>query len=260
MHQKNETLFWTKIASILDLPQQPLVHSMVPMPAGEARRSLRVFLEGNNVNCTEETFKSKDALLDSFGTLAKIYGPRFIEKSPHHLRNWSNIELILANRERCRDEVDINIVGLVRNPYGVIYSAWSRWKFDPIAFEAEWYESYHNLLRLKGQLGEQLTLFRYEDLTKNNRLIDKYVGTIGAFEQSTSDVFIHNHSVSKYQQDKKFGHQLSKKTMELAQQIGYSIDELTNTKHWTWPGRRTYHKFKHYTKDEIRTLLKNRNK
>ncbi len=251
-HQENETLFWTKAASVLGYPQDPMYRSVVPYAADEAKKKLQE-LAGNN-KIDDSIQWNESGILKLYQSFAIKFGPLFFEKSPHHLFNWSNLELIIKAVDMLKENVECSIVGLVRNPLDTIYSAWSRWKYDPYKFEIEWRTSYNNLIKLKQNYPELISILRYEDISLNNKLIDKLNILHGINKNNeTSSFAIHNNSMAKWRNNKKFGFQISAVTIELAKTLGYTQNDLINKQYWTWPFIREYYN----TKFLIRKLIKN---
>ena len=46
-HNQNETLYWTKAASVLHMPQDNMLESEVPLKPKKAKKDLAAFLKGN---------------------------------------------------------------------------------------------------------------------------------------------------------------------------------------------------------------------
>ena len=90
----------------------------------------------------------KELVFDGWAKLCQRYAPVFIEKSPHHLYQWSSILLIVECMEKLTD-VEFLIIGLIRNPMDTIYSMWDRWRSRPEHIQFEWLLAYQNLLKLK---------------------------------------------------------------------------------------------------------------
>ena len=101
-HYQNETLYWTKAASILKMPQIKMVDSEVPIESQKARKDLVAILQ-DNLNNYQLPKRDKDIIFNGWEHLCKKYSPIFIEKSPHHLCQWSSIELILECVEKKKE-------------------------------------------------------------------------------------------------------------------------------------------------------------
>ena len=123
-HFEYETLYWTKAASVLRLPQVDMLDSEVPISKERARLDL-INLLCDNLESYTPPSDNDELIFGGWKLLCQNYSPVFLEKSPHHLHQWSALELINECIERI-PEVDFLIVGLVRNPMAILYSAWDR--------------------------------------------------------------------------------------------------------------------------------------
>lgn len=226
-HHEKETLYWSKAAAILGLPQDKLYRSAVSFKKEIVRGQLKEFLKSNNTSGgnglenKSECFKAYRELIDQFS-------PRFIEKSPHHLFNRSNLELLIEFMNEHKDEIDFIVIGLVRHPQDVIYSAWTRWKFDCREFEREWIRSYENLFWFREQY-PAVHIVRYEDIARDNSLIQGMM----KFEMDTSNYSINARSLFKWKVDSSFSHQLSDRTIQLARSYGYDEFQTHTTIFWS---------------------------
>lgn len=221
-HHENETLFWTKAASALGLPQDRMHRSVVPYSQNEARNSLQKLLLKNNVDSPFRQWTEAE-IFGAWFALTKKFGPAFFEKSPHHLRNRSNLELIARCMSNQHEQIDFLLIGLIRHPLDTIYSVWRRWGFDCRAFEKEWVASYENLIWAKSLFFEKLTLLRYEDIVRQPQLLDHLVKSAGLppKEIPANGFSFHEHSIHSYLNDKRFVYQLAPTTILLAQRLGY---------------------------------------
>ena len=83
-HFENETLYWTKAASILNLSQVKMLDSEVPIGPSKAKKDL-VDLLRDNVGDVPGQLIDKEFIFQGWRMLCEHYYPVFIEKSPHHL-------------------------------------------------------------------------------------------------------------------------------------------------------------------------------
>ncbi|GAB3535499.1 hypothetical protein GCM10027443_24750 [Pontibacter brevis] len=227
-HHENETLFWTKVASILGLPQQKMHRSKVPFTNTKALESLKQFCEEGNLGTLTPENATKEHLFDLYTRLVQQHQPRFVEKSPHHLYNKSNLDLIREYISLQQKDMDFKVIGLVRHPLSVIYSGWDRWRFDCRQFEKEWYLSNKNLLEYKEELN--IELVRYEDLVaENGAFMQEKLG----LERVSDNFHFRSSSLYKWKTDDKFGHELRAETIALAESFGYS-DFDTSTDKLAW--------------------------
>jgi hypothetical protein len=175
--------------------------------------------------------------MEGWRSLCKEYSPIFFEKSPHHLCQWSALELIMDCIDTL-DDVDFLIVGLVRNPMDTIYSQYNRWKSLPKETEKQWVVAYNNLLKLKEILGDKLIILRYEDIIKSTDHFNPIFRFCKIDYNSISSDFLHSKSVQKWKSDRLYGFTLSQNTKQLAVKYGYSDDALSNESYSLWPATR----------------------
>lgn len=232
-HKENETLFWVKAASILGLPQVNMLDSEVPIPRPKARAELIKLLTENLDSSYIPPVNDHELIFDGWRLLCQQNMPIFIEKSPHHLHQWSALELILE----CIDKlpcIDFLLIGLVRNPMDTLYSMWTRWKGIPEINQYEWHNGYNNLLKLKKLINEKLVIIRYEDMVLNTGCLQKIYQFIDITDISNNKHF-HNDSLHKWKQDLFYGFKLSDKVMALAEEYGYRYEDMLNESYPLWP-------------------------
>ena len=255
-HGENETLFWTKAASILGMPQRRMVDSEVPIAPDQARRDLRALLV-NNVPDARIPINDNDLIFDGWKALCSRYSPLFLEKSPHHLCQWSALQLILRCMEKL-DSTDFLLIGLIRNPMDTIYSQYKRWRSRPEAVEKQWRVAYTNLIELKSRLNDQLVIIRYEDITLSLETLQPVLDFCGVPQHMLDKEFFHRHSIQKWRNDNRFGFALAAETVELAQSFGYSLSDLSNNTNLLWPyfreTSRALYKFRNSTRSVARAL------
>jgi hypothetical protein len=216
-HNERETLFFTKAASMLDKKQKKLIGSEVPISASKAREQLYLLVEKNVsiYNRSLSAFWSWESkVMHAWLFLCNEYAPIFLEKSPHYLANWSNIELILTAIDRIVD-IDFYIVGLVRHPLNTIYSAHRRWKWNCYEFDKQWCRSYTNLLKLKKILGDKCHIVKYEDMCRSARHL-KPVLEFAGYDTFKEAGFRKPRKVPK-----KFKYQITEKAQRIAKKYGY---------------------------------------
>lgn len=244
-HAEYETLYWSKAASILDLPQLHLPDSEVPIPAGLALPDLHMLL-AQNAPGTDLPVDKRQLIFEGWRALCLAHTPVFVEKSPHHLHQWSCLQLMIE-ASRCLPDIDFHFLGLVRNPMDVMYSAWSRWRLPPEAFQHHWRMAYENLERLQGLVGNRLINVRYEDFSESSHTASLLLQRLGMDVMPGADQFIHGRSRSHWRTDPGFGFQLDDKVLEVAMRFGYLTDELFNERRFTWPIRRAASRMLHRT-------------
>ena len=232
-HGENETLYWTKAASILGLNQISMLDSEVPIRSDKAKKDLIKLLK-DNLGYYEPPQDDKKFIFDGWKKLCMKFSPIFLEKSPHHLLQWSNLELI-KEFVKSEKDIDIHIVGLIRNPMDTLYSAWTRWKTIPEKNQLQWKISYQNLLLLKEQLKGQVHIIRYEDMISNPSTLNDEFEFIGQNGNLNKQSYFHKKSISKWRKDKLFGFRLADDVIDLAKDYGYKDEDMQNEATGLWP-------------------------
>lgn len=232
-HFQNETLYWTKAASILNMQQISMLDSEVPLPRQKAQHDLLKLLEDNLDSFTPPK-QGKELIFEGWRALCRQYSPIFLEKSPHHLYQWSAIQLILEAMDRL-DDIDFILIGLVRNPMDMLYSSFRRWRIDPEKAQYEWMISYRNLLKLKKLTPEKLIIIRYEDMVANLDCLQPVFEFCGASTGSADKKYLHKKSLQRWKGDRLYGFNLAGEVLSLAQSFGYRQEELLNNASRLWP-------------------------
>jgi len=176
----------------------------------------------------------QELIISGWKRLCEKYAPIFLEKSPHHLLQWSAIELIIECIEEI-DEIDFLLVGLVRNPMDTVYSQFKRWATRPEQLQYQWLVAYQNLLRLKNIMGEKLVIVRYEDMVSSPRYLRPVFDFCDVAVDEVDQNYLHQKSIFKWKGDKFFGFSLSDEVVALAESYGYQKEELTNRDALLWP-------------------------
>lgn len=216
-HQENETLFWVKAASILGRPQVNMADSVVPYAPDAAERELRIFLE-RNVPALRQPRDPEQLVREGWRALISEFGPIFVEKSPHHLHQWSALKLAMEVCSSMSD-VDLRIVGLVRNPMDTLYSMWQRWGYRPSIHQFEWLLAYENLVRLQDVAPRQTHIVTYEELVSDPHAVE----SIGSFVGLRLDpASLRSSSVDAWRNDRRWGHELAPAVQKLASAFGYT--------------------------------------
>lgn len=231
-HFEHETLFWVRAAAVLGLPQVRMADSRLPFAADEARASLQALLLDNIGPGYIVPSSDERLAFEGWHDLCRHYAPVFVEKSPHHLHQWSAIELLLESTARVPG-VDVLFVGLIRNPMDTLYSMWQRWRGLPGHNERDWRIAYTNLLRLRDLAGGRLVILRYEDMVRDTARLDPIYRFIGAPSEPSG--YLHDKSVGKWRNDPRFRFRLAPSTVALAEQFGYDRGEMENRGSSFWP-------------------------
>lgn len=240
-HYQYETLYWTKAASVLELPQLNMIDSEVPISKNKAIADLNDLFT-DNISTEAPVNWNKDSILEGWRSICKEFAPIFFEKSPHHLFQKSSLDLISEAITELND-IDFIIIGLIRNPMDTIYSQYLRWKSNPEKIESQWRIAYQNLLAFKAKWKEKVFITRYEDIVQSEESL--YPILAFCLNKDISEIeiesdYLHSNSVQKWKSDKIFGHLLSKETKDLAKNFGYKDNELQNEPHIFWPIIKVY--------------------
>lgn len=234
IHFESETLYWTKAASLLDKPQLKMLASAVPYPKARARKEIQDFLK-ENLNHDIEFESDEDMVFRGWFELVRQFGPVFIEKSPHHLLQWSALELMLAFEERYKSEINCHYICIIRNPKDVFLSQFRRWNVDFKLLENQWLINYMNWDRLVENVESSSKKFKlkYEDLVSNPVLcLASITQPLGVSAEICSTEKVRKSKSSK--QSENFGYVLSSSVLSLAKQFGYSQSELMSTPSIKW--------------------------
>ena len=232
-HFENETLYWTKAASILGRPQRKMVDSEVPIATEEARSDLITLLR-ENLDEYQPPSDDERLIMEGWRQLCRKHVPIFLEKSPHHLCQWSAIELILEAVDKLED-IDFLLIGLIRNPLDTIHSHYRRWKSPCADVEKQWRAAYGNLLRLRDETGARLVIVRYEDMVSSIECMRPVFEFCEVELLSSMGNKLHRNSVNTAQNTPGFGFVLSEETRQLAEKYGYTREETANEPHLLWP-------------------------
>jgi hypothetical protein len=256
-HREFETLYWTKAASILRLPQEDMYMSEVPLSPEKARPDLIRFLQDNLESFTPPP-DEQALIFGGWKLLCEKYAPVFVEKSPHHLHQWSALQLIAECMERY-PEIEFLLIGLVRNPMDTLYSKWRRWRSIPERYQSEWRSAYENLLKFKDKLGDRLLIVRYEDIVQDLSSLKPVFGFMGTQGDEISKDHLHSRSVHKWKKDSSFGFCLSKDVIETAEKFGYGFSEMENKGRFFWPASkylfRAFYLLRRYLKHTLKKSL-----
>jgi hypothetical protein len=223
-HNEHETLYWTKAASLLGLAQEKMLDSEVPIAPEPARADLERLLR-DNLGELPAAAGARDLVFRGWRGLCERFAPLFVEKSPHHLHQWSALELLLE----CMDqspEIGFLAIGLVRNPIDVAYSSWRRWRAAPEASQHEWLRAARNLERLRGPAGSRLRVLRYEDMIREPARLGFAHEFAGVPQSPESRGFLHDDSLQKWRRDPGFRLRLAGEVRGLAVRLGYPPEEL----------------------------------
>ena len=231
-HTYNETHYWVKAACILPTtPDAGFSNGIRPHSYGSratTRKSLLKTIQGNvadfkvSDNDEQLVFEGWDALCHEFAR------PVFFEKSPHHAHHPAALELIMKWAKTTNHKV--RVIGLVRNPMAVMYSALQLFHTDPGQRQFGWVHANRNILKLAEQLEQdQFKLIRYEDLVKDAVTRFREVcDFIGIAHQDQAGESVNARSLDKWRDDPLFDFQLDQTVASYARELGYDDTDLYN--------------------------------
>jgi hypothetical protein len=233
-HFESETLFWTKAASLLNKPQLNMLASAVPYDKDKAREDLKFFLD-TNLPAPVEFQSDEELVFDGWYELVKNFGPVFIEKSPHHLLQWSALCLMREFEQRFRDKVNCHYICIVRNPKDVFLSQFRRWNVDLKQLENQWLVTYMNWERFQQFAPSNVNQFfiRYEDLVSNRQYqISKICDAMGL--QSQLECGEKVKKSKSFRQRDSFGYKFSPSIIYLSKSMGYTEEDLARSDSKSW--------------------------
>lgn len=230
-HSYSETQHWLKGARLLGMPRQTFYGHRFYGSVGNVAATRAMMVDEILGNVPEFEVPSSNEELTFAGweaLCAKFARPVFFEKSPHHLMHWACQAAILRWMQRTRYRV--RIVGLVRNPLAVQYSAFELFRSAPADRQYAWAESTRNLLAFRQLVPEEcFCLVRYEDIIANPREEFMRIHDFIGLEPIEVETFaVHGTSLRRWAEDPKFRLQLHLCVRQLALHLGYSEEELHN--------------------------------
>ena len=230
-HTYNETHFWLKAACLLPVSKLGFYGGVRPGNYGSpalARKSLVNFLKRNLADF-ETPNTDHDLIFDGWTALCEQFArPVFFEKSPQHPHHWAALELLHSWIQTT--DFKVRVIGLIRNPMSVMYSALQQFSTNPQGRQFGWAQAYRNILRFGEELSDkQFRLVRYEDIVSQSQIeFENLCEFIGIQYEGTVGQSVHQDSINRWKNDVGFTLQLDKGVGELAKQLGYSPEELFN--------------------------------
>jgi len=231
-HTYLETHHWLKAAVLLGQNPSLFSNGKTYKNYG-SKKNARIYLEaelkGNLPNYIipkddkQLVFEGWDALCDQFSQ------PVFFEKSPQHIAHWAALSLLLEWVKQTT-KYNVKIIGLVRNPLAVQYSAFKLFRTLPQQRQYDWLSMHKNLLAFKALLAnDQFHLVNYEDIVDNSqtRLAD-ICNFIGIEYNVAMSSQIHGNSKRKWNDDPYFTVNLDPAVIQMAQEFGYKDAVLQN--------------------------------
>ncbi len=222
-HTYLETHHWTKAAVLLGSSAYPGYGSR-----SNARKYLVDTLRGNLPDFVlpkddrELVFSGWEAMCHHFAQ------PVFFEKSPQLLGDPAALDLFFQWVRETHFQV--KILGLVRNPMAVQYSAYQLFHTSPDQRQFGWKHIQENLLQIQKELpAEQFCLIKYEDLILTPEdTFSAICKFIGRPPHTALGASTHRVSLNKWREDPFFTLQLAEDVQVLAETLGYSSEDLRN--------------------------------
>ena len=230
-HTYFETHHWIKASVILNHPEA-LYSRYRKYPGYGSRENARAYLIDTlkgNIPDFEPPKNDEELIFGGWEALCKTFArPVFFEKSPQILAEWGSLSLLLEWIHRT--EIDVKIIGLVRNPLAVQYSAHELFASDAEVRQFGWLNTQRNLLNIQSILPrEQFKLVRYEDIIADpkTRFAD-LCDFIGVSYEDQIGASVHTSSKEKWMANENYVLQLDRSVRQVAEALGYQVQELTN--------------------------------
>jgi hypothetical protein len=246
-HRYNETHYWVNAACMNESRNIFLTDEARPSTYGspdEARKLLIDLVQRNAPNAVLPA-DDQDIINMGWETICREFArPVFIEKTPHHAHYWTALNLLLD--WMVVTQFEVRIIGLIRNPMEVMYSALKLFHTDPNHRQFAWLRANKNILRFKQKIRpEQFRMVCYENLVENPRVeLGKLCHFIGVEYDGSMGSSVHSSSIGKWALDPTFVFQLDGSVSSFAREVGYSDDQITNAqKHNIDPIRNQFLKY-----------------
>lgn len=230
-HTYFETHHWLKASVVLNRPDA-LYSNFQKYGGYGSRENARTYLiDTLKGNMPDYVFpeSNEELIFGGWEALCKTFAqPVFFEKSPQILAEWCALSLLLE--WLYRTDMDVKIIGLVRNPLAVQYSAHELFSSEAEKRQFGWLNIQRNLLSLKAMLPpEVFKLVRYEDVIAEpkQRLAD-ICSFIGVDYEDQIGASVHSSSKEKWMANENYTLQLDPSVCQIARAFGYQDLELIN--------------------------------
>ena len=231
-HTYLETHHWLKGAVLLDFHRSLFANGKNYKNYG-SRKNARIYLENElikNVPNYKIPKDDKDLVFEGWEALCESFAkPIFFEKSPQHLAHWAALSLLFEWIQQTK-KYKVKIIGLVRNPLAVQYSAFKLFRTLPDKRQYGWLCVHINLLAFKSLLIEdQFKLIRYEDIVDApEKTLTAICNYIGIEYVPSMALKIHGNSKTKWNNDHYFNLILDPAVIKMAHSFGYAANVLEN--------------------------------
>ena len=240
-HRHYETHHWLKAAVITKYVNHK--------GYGSIKNAKQYIIDCIRKNVPDFIIPKQGLIIDGWEALCKRFAnPIFFEKSPQSLAHWGALLLLL--RWIKQTEYNVKIIGLVRNPMAVMYSAYKLFFTEPEKRQFTWAKSYRNLLSFKEMLdSNQSYLVRYEDLAKDpKKTFKEACDFIGIKYNKEMGKNFHSNSLNKWANDPNFTLQLHPIVAQMAEHFGYDKEDIYNPP----KQKRRFSRVKHKLKGTIK--------
>lgn len=175
-HSNGETHFWTMAAVLLDdrlMKKQVFLRQYNGYGSVRSTRLLMHRLLEKNGVLIDREIKHSDDIFYYWEKLIECSGNHFFfEKSPQLLSSFSATLLLIKWLNFTRKEVFV--IGLIRNPYAVLNSAYQLFHTNPEKRQFGWLDAYRNMYFIKGIFPyDYVSIVKYEDLVSTPEVIFK---------------------------------------------------------------------------------------
>ena len=230
-HTYYETHHWLKGAVVLGVPNRMFADGKTYRGYGSREGARRYLVDGVRGNIPEFATPEDDGKLVFGGwnaLCARFAPPVFFEKSPQYLAQWAALSLLLRWMEST--DYGVRVIGLVRNPQEVLYSAQRLFFTDPKERQFAWAQSYRNLLSFSAMLSsERFLMMRYEDIIENPpQKFREICGFIGVDYDAAIGAGVHGEAGGRWRDDPEFPLQLDESVKQVAHCFGYRDEEMYN--------------------------------
>lgn len=230
-HTYFETHHWLKAACVLGMPKQLFADNQVYQGYGSKANARAYVVDCIEKNVSDFVFpeNDRDLVFTGWEALCRQFArPVFFEKSPQHLAQWASLTLLLEWIHAT--DFDVRVIGLVRNPLSVQYSAQKLFYTDPHRRQFGWADMHCNMLSFQALLeAGQFILITYEDLvTDPLRTFRNICLFIGVEPSDAVGRGVHIQSINKWKDDLSFAVRLHPSVKQIARHFGYSDDDLDN--------------------------------
>lgn len=223
-HTFNETHHWVK-GSVLLKKNNSIFHKNY-WSKKKAKLELIDLLNGNiedfKIPLTDKKliFEGWEALCEKFSK------PIFFEKTPHNLSNTEALSLLLEWIKQTKKNV--KVIGLIRNPIAVQYSAYKLFRSLPDKRQFSWLNQIKNLIAFENSLDDdQYLRIYYEKIVKYpDKYFEEICNFLGIEYTVRISENISDNSLSKWKSDENFFFNIDDSVVKIATSVGYLKSDL----------------------------------